>query len=232
MLAAGLVVAPAPRVVQGPYCFIFHLGQMRCFEAFSLSRETLPRGSPSSSTPIASSDAPPCPARVWPTRARLAHELLAVDPPTPATCKPARPISAPGIALPGMDLSPPLAVRRKRTGATRPAPPLPGLPGGPTGRFGYVANRTSNSVTAYSIDGTTGALMQVAGSPFPAGSLPMSVTVNPTGRFAYVANFGSHDVSAYTINGTTGALVPLTGSPLPSGSYPRSVTTASGPPIL
>src|ERR1700737_4896149 len=52
---------------------------------------------------------------------------------------------------------------------------------GQTGGFAYVANLYSNNVSAYTIDGTTGALTPVAGSPFATGSAPVSVTVDPTG---------------------------------------------------
>jgi hypothetical protein len=55
--------------------------------------------------------------------------------------------------------------------------------------FVYVANNGSHSVSAYTIDGTTGALTPVPGSPcgvptdpsncFPAGFGPQSVTVDP-----------------------------------------------------
>lgn len=78
--------------------------------------------------------------------------------------------------------------------------------------FVYVANCGSpcdgahpGSVSAYTIDGITGALVDVEGSPFLAGSGSYSVAVDPTGRFVYVANLGSNDVSVYTIGGT-GAL--------------------------
>jgi DNA-binding beta-propeller fold protein YncE len=112
---------------------------------------------------------------------------------------------------------------------------------GQTGGFAYVANCGSScvgvgpgNVSAYSIDGTTGALTPVAGSPFPAGFGSLSVTVDPTGQFAYVANRGfspdNGTVSAYTIDGTTGALTEIAGSPFPAGSFPRSVTTTAGPP--
>ncbi len=97
--------------------------------------------------------------------------------------------------------------------------------------FAYVANCGSacggigpGNVSAYTIDGTTGALTEIPGSPFPARSYPTSVTVYPTGQFAYVANGGSNNVSAYTIDGTTGALTPVAGSPFPAGSLPSSVT--------
>src|SRR5260370_33148178 len=78
----------------------------------------------------------------------------------------------------------------------------------------------SGHVSAYSSDGTTGALTPVAGSPFETGTSPQSVTVDPTGQFVYVANTGSNNVSAYSINGTTGALTPVPGSPFPGGSAP------------
>jgi len=98
---------------------------------------------------------------------------------------------------------------------------------GQTG-FAYVANGNSNNVSAYSIDGTTGALTQVAGSPFPVGSAPSpySVAVDPTGQFVYVAS-SSGNVSAYSINGTTGALTAVPGSPFPAGAGSVSVTVDS-----
>ncbi len=110
---------------------------------------------------------------------------------------------------------------------------------GQTGGFAYVANCgavgcggfPAGNVSAYRIDGTTGALTPVAGSPFPAGINPLAVTVDPRGQFAYVANLSSYDVSAYTIDGTTGALTPVAGSPFAAGSRPVSVTTSAGPPL-
>src|SRR4029077_19951728 len=70
----------------------------------------------------------------------------------------------------------------------------------PTAKFAYVANDTSNNVSAYNI-GADGALTQLTslGSPFAAGTNPISVAVDPTGKFAYVANNGGNNVSAYSI---------------------------------
>ncbi len=45
----------------------------------------------------------------------------------------------------------------------------------PTGRFLYVAGRSS-SISAFIINGTTGELTQIAGSPFQAGAIPRAVT--------------------------------------------------------
>jgi len=105
----------------------------------------------------------------------------------------------------------------------------------PSGKFAYVTNSFNgtggNSVPAYSINATTGALTRIdadgtlAGiQNFPAGSGPRAVSVDPAGKFAYVANNGG-GVSAYTINATTGALTAVAGSPFTAGTIPRSVTT-------
>jgi 6-phosphogluconolactonase len=94
----------------------------------------------------------------------------------------------------------------------------------PTGQFAYVTNGNSSDVSAYTIDGTTGGLTPVDGSPFSAGTDPRSVKVDSTGQFAYVANFGSDGVSAYTIDETTGSLTPVRDSPFAAGSVPISVT--------
>ncbi len=81
--------------------------------------------------------------------------------------------------------------------------------------------RRRNNVSAYSI-GADGALTPVPGSPFAAGSRPVSVAVDPTGKFAYVANDGDNNVSAYSI-AANGALTPVPGSPFAAGSRPLSV---------
>jgi 6-phosphogluconolactonase len=100
----------------------------------------------------------------------------------------------------------------------------------PLGRFVYVTNtcRSANhcrfgNVTAYTINKSTGTLRAVTGSPFAAGSAPLSVTVDPSGQFAYVVNY-SGNVSAYTIDSSTGALSAVAGSPFATGNGPRSVT--------
>ena len=81
----------------------------------------------------------------------------------------------------------------------------------PSGKFAYATNfgpplSVAGNVSAFTINAATGALTEVAGSPFAAGGNPKSLTVDPSGRVAYVANFNSNDISTYTINTTTGAL--------------------------
>jgi 6-phosphogluconolactonase (cycloisomerase 2 family) len=97
----------------------------------------------------------------------------------------------------------------------------------PSGRFAYVANEVSDDISGYRIDASSGVLTPLPGSPFAAGSLPISVTVEPSGRFAYVANANSNTISGYTIDASTGVLTPLPGSPFAAGSGPTAVI-ASG----
>ena len=72
--------------------------------------------------------------------------------------------------------------------------------------FVYVTNGGGNSgpgvgsISAYSIDNQTSALLPVLGSPFPDPGGPSSIAVNPKVRFAYVANRGDDTISAYSIS--------------------------------
>jgi DNA-binding beta-propeller fold protein YncE len=68
------------------------------------------------------------------------------------------------------------------------------------------------------IDSTTGALTEVAGSPFVVSEAamegPFSVAFDPTGKFAYavvISEYGT--VFANAIDSATGALTEITGSP-------------------
>lgn len=90
----------------------------------------------------------------------------------------------------------------------------------PSGKFAYVGNwgegDTAGSVSMYTINSTTGALV-FTGSivapceppPSPGSCAPWSVAVHPSGRFVYVANeggFAPTSISMYAIDATTGAL--------------------------
>lgn len=91
------------------------------------------------------------------------------------------------------------------------------------GDFVYVSNNGSNTVSAYAINPTTGALTPVTGSPFATGSGPGTVAINAAGSLAYVTNGGSNDISAFKINASSGALTPVAGSPFAAGSAPVSI---------
>lgn len=88
----------------------------------------------------------------------------------------------------------------------------------PTGRFLYVANSTSNTVTAFQIE-TSGLLTQVppAGpgtNPIAvSGTGPTALAMSSNGRFLYVTNAASNTVTTFEVT-TSGllTLVPTTGS--------------------
>jgi 6-phosphogluconolactonase (cycloisomerase 2 family) len=94
----------------------------------------------------------------------------------------------------------------------------------PLGEFLYVANQSSQDVTPYSIDQTTGAL--TAGTSVSTELNPQSITVDASGRYVYVANYGSNSVSGYSINSSSGALS-STGASAATGLTPRAITTTA-----
>jgi 6-phosphogluconolactonase (cycloisomerase 2 family) len=90
------------------------------------------------------------------------------------------------------------------------------------GRFAYVANAGSNTVSAYTI-AANGSLAPIAGSPFAAGQYPYQLAVSPSGKFLAVGNVNGNSVSMYNINATSGALSPVAGSPF-TATAPQSLT--------
>jgi 6-phosphogluconolactonase (cycloisomerase 2 family) len=107
-----------------------------------------------------------------------------------------------------------------------------------TPSYAYVLNQSSNDILVYSVDGNSGALTPVQGSPFPSGSSdPVSLATSPLGNSLFVANecVSSTDcsqgsVAVFSVNATTGNLTPIAGSPFPLGVYePSSIgVTPSG----
>jgi 6-phosphogluconolactonase (cycloisomerase 2 family) len=78
-----------------------------------------------------------------------------------------------------------------------------GLTTDPSGRFLYAANFNDGTLSAYTIDFSTGALAAVRGSPFTVNQEPQTVKVDPTGQFLFVG------MLSYKIDPTSGALTPL-----------------------
>ncbi len=102
-----------------------------------------------------------------------------------------------------------------------------GLKVHPSGKYIYVSDER-NGIRAFSINGM-GALVEIAGSPFPAGNEPFGVSMDLGGRFLYTANFVSNDISGYTIDPNTGKLTPVPGSPIAAGVTPaRAVVDTFG----
>lgn len=119
--------------------------------------------------------------------------------------------------------------------------PVPGSPytsvlsGGPQGlaiqsnsKFLYAALTNNGSVAGFTIDGTSGALTPIAGSPFPDAGQPNDVVIEPMEKFLYTCNGATGTVNGYSIDGTTGALTPLSSSPFPVGSGPLRMAVEFG----
>ncbi len=133
-------------------------------------------------------------------------------------------------------------------GATGALMPVPGSPFAlnlsgpgaitvePSGRFVYVTGVCAppftcfgSAVAAYSIDASTGALTQIAGSPYSlspnlgeGGSAPNAMAIDPRGRIIYVV-VGNATV-ALDINALTGGLTPVAGSPFAGEAGLSSMT--------
>jgi len=81
-------------------------------------------------------------------------------------------------------------------GTLAPVPSSPRIIGGqaitaaidPQGRVLYVGNNGDDSLYVFSIDGSTGALTAVDGSPFPLGAAPSGIAFHPTAALAFVSS--------------------------------------------
>jgi 6-phosphogluconolactonase (cycloisomerase 2 family) len=122
---------------------------------------------------------------------------------------------------------------QETTGSPYPVPFNPqSLTMGPSGNFLYVVNENhayqtnyaasqyTGDVSAFAINPGTGALVQVPGSPFAAGTNPVSVVVDPTGSFVYTTSTmytsgysGFAQVEGFSIDPSSGSLTPLPGIP-------------------
>jgi 6-phosphogluconolactonase len=101
----------------------------------------------------------------------------------------------------------------------------------PAGSFVYVLNIQpggGSSISAFSVDQTSGDLTEIAGSPFAGGG--NSAVVSPDGKFLFVATapFSGSTTAVYSINSTSGVLTPVAGSPFstPGGANGMVVNSA------
>jgi 6-phosphogluconolactonase (cycloisomerase 2 family) len=93
------------------------------------------------------------------------------------------------------------------------AKPEPGQPNPGSGtplapaRFAYVVNQgIPSTVTAFTVNQTTGVLSAIG--TVPAGSSSVDIVATPSGKFVYVSNL-ANDISAYAIDANTGALTSI-----------------------
>ena len=117
-------------------------------------------------------------------------------------------------AIPGS----PFALRNEPAGTTAVVLEFP------PGRRAYVVNLDSCYFSIFSLEGTTGVMTEIAGSPFRFRMDPFPgpflMAIHPAGRFAYVSDFFSNDVAAYALDAATGEMTELAGSPYPVGEEP------------
>ena len=98
--------------------------------------------------------------------------------------------------------------------------------------FAYVANAGNGSISVYAINGTTGALSEISGSPFAdpvcggpvGGSCPVWVTADPAGTFLYATESRLGMVSVFAIDPVSGGLTPVPGSAASVGGVDQSIS--------
>jgi 6-phosphogluconolactonase len=100
------------------------------------------------------------------------------------------------------------------------------------GQFAYVANETSNSVSAFTICTAISqncvqpdySLQPVAGSPYPVGGdAPGPIAVDPFAKYVYVVDTGSSQLSAFRISPSNGSLTAIANTPVSTGSGANSI---------
>jgi len=79
-----------------------------------------------------------------------------------------------------------------------------------------VYTASGQTIWAYQLNTTTGALTPVPGSPFNDRLSPLALAVNPAGTFLFAAN-DANNVSVFAINTITGAITEIPNSPFATG---------------
>lgn len=90
----------------------------------------------------------------------------------------------------------------------------------PAGAHAYVTNGSSNNVTVYNIDATSGTLAEI--QTIAAGTTPYSIAIDPAGAFAYVTSWNTNLVWIFSITNSDGTLI-NTGNNVSTGNGPRAV---------
>jgi 6-phosphogluconolactonase (cycloisomerase 2 family) len=98
------------------------------------------------------------------------------------------------------------------------------------GKFVFVANQGSNSISVFSADSGTGLLTEITGSPFATAAGPSGLAM--TGNTLFVANQGAGKVSVYTVDATSGKPTEVAGSPFPAGTSPSALDVDSSGKFL
>jgi hypothetical protein len=96
----------------------------------------------------------------------------------------------------------------------------------PTGKFLYVANGTTNSISQFWINQTTGALSTITNA-VATGQNPTNMAIDPTGRFVYVTTPNDTSIGLYSINNFSAGSGTISGT-LNIASTATSVSTTTG----
>ena len=86
----------------------------------------------------------------------------------------------------------------------------------PNGKFLYISERTSSTIGAFSIDGSSGKLTFLSSTP--TERQPRGFAIDPKGRFMVVTGEKSETISVYSIDAASGALKLLNKYPAGKGA--------------
>jgi 6-phosphogluconolactonase len=86
----------------------------------------------------------------------------------------------------------------------------------PDGKFLYVSERTSSTLAAFGVDGSTGKLTYLGSTP--TEKQPRGFAIDPSGKYLVATGEQSATISAYAIDSSSGALRPIGQYPTGKGS--------------
>jgi 6-phosphogluconolactonase (cycloisomerase 2 family) len=90
--------------------------------------------------------------------------------------------------------------------------------------FAAVSNGSSNNISIYSVNQSTGVFSAVSGSPFTVGASPNGIAFSPLiYENLFLAEVNSSNVGVYTVDINAGTLTQVSGSPFTTGSNPLHV---------
>lgn len=101
-------------------------------------------------------------------------------------------------------------------------------------RFVFVGNECDNTISGFTINGTTGFLLPIPGSPFVARPTPpqnpgktpqgLHVAITPSGQFLFSADVTNNAIEAFNVNQATGILTLIGTFPGVGSSCPFAST--------
>jgi 6-phosphogluconolactonase len=104
-----------------------------------------------------------------------------------------------------------------------------GLTVDPRGKFVYVANNNSGSVSAFAIDAHTGSLSAVSGSTTTlTGTNPNCVAIEPAlGIYLYTSNNKDSSITGLQLNPATGSLKNIQNTPFTVSPFPNCIVAVA-----